>query len=162
MDQIDVQILNRLQENAKTPQTDIARQVGLSPAAVNERIKKLEVQGVVRRYVAVLVEEKVGCDVTAFVEVFIEHPRFEDSFSYAMKALPEIQEVHHVTGEFTCLLKVKTRDRRSLKELLIDRINALEGVRQTRTVIVLATSKEDTRIALRGRDLRDEREALSF
>ena len=162
MDRVDVQILNLLQQNAKTPQADIARQVGLSPAAVNERIKKLETQGVIRRYVALIDEEKVGCDVTAFIEVFIEHPRFEKSFVDAMKALPEVQEVHHVTGEFSCLLKIKTRNRTSLKELLLDRINALEGVRQTRTVIVLSTSKEETHIVPREREPGREREPLSF
>jgi Lrp/AsnC family leucine-responsive transcriptional regulator len=162
MDRVDTQILNLLQDNAKLPQADIARQVGLSPAAVNERIRKLETQGAIRRYVAILDEEKIGCDVTAFIEVFVEHPRFERSFVDAMKALPEVQEVHHVTGEFSCLLKVKTYDRKSLKELLLERINALEGVRQTRTVIVLSTSKEETHIALRERAGGKEREALSF
>jgi Lrp/AsnC family leucine-responsive transcriptional regulator len=162
MDRLDVQILNRLQANAKTSQADIAKAVGLSPAAVNERIRKLETQGVIRRYVALLDDEKVGCDVTAFIEVFIEHPRFERSFVDAMKSIPEVQEVHHVTGEFSCLLKVKTRDRASLKGLLLDRINALEGVRQTRTVIVLSTSKEEPHVAIRDPEATDERTSLSF
>jgi hypothetical protein len=65
-----------------------------------------------------------------------------------MKEIPEVQEVHHVTGEFSCLLKIKVWDRRALQRLLLDEINSLPGVRQTRTVIALSTSKEDFQIPL--------------
>ncbi len=148
MDAIDSRILGVLQRNARSPQADIARHVGLSTAAVNERIRKLERQGVIRAYVAVLDDAKLGFDVTAFIEIFIEHPRFDRPALDAMKAMAEVQEVHHVTGEASCLLKVKTRDRRSLQNLLLDRINRLPGVRGTQTIIVLSTSKEDTQLAL--------------
>jgi len=65
-----------------------------------------------------------------------------------MLRLDEVQECHHITGEFSLLLKVRVRDMESLQHLLLRRLNALEGVRQTRTVMVLSTQKEETRIAL--------------
>lgn len=148
LDLKDRQILEMLQVDAKTSQAEIARRVGLSPASVNERIHKLEQRGVIRKYVALLDDRKAGNDITAFIEVFIEHPRHEDTFVRLTRELAEVQECHYVTGEFSCLLKVKVTDRTSLRELVLDRINALEGVRQTKTMIVLETAKEETRVAL--------------
>lgn len=148
IDDKDIRILDLLQEDARLPQAEIGRRVGLSAAAVNERMRKLEHRGFIVGYAAVVDPERIGCDITAFVEVFIEHPRFESQFVARMKEIPEIQEVHHVTGEFSCLLKLKVWDRRALQRLLLDEINSLPGVRQTRTLIALSTSKEDFRIPL--------------
>lgn len=151
LDSKDRQILSLLQTDAKTAQTEIARRVGLSPASVNERIHRLEHQGVIRKYVALLDDQKSGNDITAFIEVFIEHPRHEEAFVRLMRELEEVQECHYVTGEFSCLVKVKVPDRTSLRELVLDRINSLEGIRQTKTLIVLETAKEETSIALASR-----------
>ena len=148
MDLRDRQILSHLQADAKTPQAEIAKRIGLSPASVNERIHKLEQRGVIRKYVALLDDQKSGNDITAFIEVFIEHPKHEEAFVKLMRELEEVQECHYVTGEFSCLLKVKVPDRGSLRELVLDRINALDGIRQTKTLIVLETAKEETKLAL--------------
>jgi Lrp/AsnC family leucine-responsive transcriptional regulator len=144
IDARDRRILMLVQRDAKMPQAEIARRVGLSTAAVNERLKKLEAAGFLRRYVAVVDPKSVGVGIAAFVEVFIEHPRHESGFIEQMLGLDEVQECHHVTGEFSLLLKIRVRDMEALQQLLIHRINALEGVRQTRTVIVLSTSKEES------------------
>jgi len=144
LDQKDRRILDLVQRDAKMPQAEIARHIGLSTAAVNERIRKLENAGFVRRYVALLDPRAIGLTVTAFVEVFIEHPRHESVFIERVLSLDEVLECHHITGEFSLLLKVRTRDMESLQTLLIHQLNALEGVRQTRTVIALSTSKEES------------------
>jgi len=149
MDDTDRRILEILQDDTRLPQAEIARRVGLSAASVNERIKKLDREGVIRGWVALLDDQLVGNDITAFMEVFIEHPRHEREFVDLMKSLDEVQECHYVAGEFSCLVKVKVPDRQSLRELVLDRINALDGVRQTRTLIVLETTKETTRMPLR-------------
>ena len=144
LDERDRKIVALVQRDGKLSQAEIARRVGLSTAAVNERLKKLENAGVIRRYVAVVDPKVLGAQVMAFVEVFIEHPRFEAAFIERVRALDEVQECHHITGEFSLLLKTRVRDMEALQQLLIHRINALEGVRQTRTVIVLSTSKEES------------------
>ncbi len=82
--------------------------------------------------------------ITAFVEVFIEHPRHEAMFIEHLLELDEVLEVHHVTGEFSLLLKVRVRDMDGLQQLLLHQLNAQEGVRQTRTVMVLSTVKEES------------------
>ena len=77
LDAKDRAILKIIQRDAKLPQAEIAKQVGLSAAAVNERLRKLEHAGVVTGYVAIVSPRAVGVTIAAFVEVFIEHPRFE-------------------------------------------------------------------------------------
>jgi Lrp/AsnC family leucine-responsive transcriptional regulator len=148
LDVIDRKILGLLQDNAKMPQAEVAREVGLTAPSVNERIRKLERAGYIRGYVAVLDEKKLGQDITAFVEVFVEHPKFEESFIEAVSAHDEVLECHHITGEFSLLLKVRVADMTAFRRLLIEKLNSLAGVRQTRTVMVLATAKEGRRLKL--------------
>ena len=144
LDSKDRQILALVQRDAKRAQADIAKRVGLSAAAVNERLKKLEKAGVIRRYAAVVDPRALGVTITAFVEVFIEQPRFEPAFIERMLKLDEVQECHHITGEFSLLLKLRVHDMEALQQLLLKQLNALEGVRQTRTVMVLSTLKEES------------------
>lgn len=148
LDAIDRKILGLLQDNAKLPQAEVAREVGLTAPSINERIRKLERAGYIRGYVAVLDEKKLGHDITAFVEVFVEHPKFEESFIEAVSVHDEVLECHHITGEFSLLLKVRVTDMTAFRRLLIEKLNSLRGVRQTRTVMVLATAKEQRRIKL--------------
>ncbi len=148
LDAIDRKILGLLQDNAKMPQAEVAREVGLTAPSINERIRKLERGGYIRGYVAVLDEKKLGHDITAFVEVFVEHPKFEESFIEAVSVHDEVLECHHITGEFSLLLKVRVTDMTAFRRLLIEKLNSLRGVRQTRTVMVLATAKEQRRIKL--------------
>ena len=146
LDAIDRKILGLLQENAKIPQAKVAKEVGLTAPSVNERIRKLEKNGFIRGYVALLDEHKLGQDIAAFVEVFIEHPKFEEGFIEAVEALDEVLECHHITGEFSLLLKVRVEDMAAFRRLLIEKLNSIRGVRQTRTLIVLATAKDRRRI----------------
>jgi Lrp/AsnC family transcriptional regulator, leucine-responsive regulatory protein len=146
LDAIDRKILMLLQENAKISQAEVAREVGLTAPSVNERIRKLERGGVIRGYAALLDERKVGHDIAAFVEVFIEHPKFETDFIRNVQPLDEVLECHHITGEFSFLLKVRVTDMAAFRRLLIEKLNTVPGVRQTRTLMVLATAKETHRI----------------
>src|SRR5512134_1660466 len=150
LDNRDRKILALVQRDGKLPQAEVARRVGLSAAAVNERLKKLENAGVIRRYVALVDPHAVGASVTAFVEIFIEHPRYEPAFIAKVRAMDEVQEVHHITGEFSLLLKLRVSGMEALQQLLIHQFNALEGVRQTRTVVALSTSKEESFVSPDG------------
>lgn len=147
-DPIDLRILAALQKDAWISQSAVARLTGLSTAAVSHRFARLRKSGAIRRVSAVLDAPRMGFDVAAFVEVVIEPARHEKAFLAAMAREPEILEVHHVTGDFSLLLKVRTRDRETLRRLLLDRIGARPGVRRTRTVIVLASPKEETALPL--------------
>ncbi len=146
LDAKDRRILDLVQRDCGMAQADIARRVGLSTAAVNERLKKLRASGAIRRFAAIVDPVAVGASITAFVEVFLEHPRFEASFLAQVLKLDEVLECHHITGEFSLLLKVRVRDMEALRHLLLGGLSARKGVRQTRTVMVLSTAKEETRI----------------
>jgi Lrp/AsnC family leucine-responsive transcriptional regulator len=148
LDAIDRKLLSLLQDNAKLSQAELAKAVGLTAPSVNERLRKLERGGVIRGYVALLDERKLGHDITAFVEIFIEHPKYESGFIEAAGDMDEVLECHHITGEFSLLLKVRVRDMQAFRKLLIEKLNTVRGVRHTRTLIVLATSKEQRRIKI--------------
>lgn len=148
MDAIDTQILSMLQDDCKIPQVELARSVGLSPASISERLKRLEKSGVVKSYTAILDPHALGVSITAFVFVFVEHPRFEAELLRKLDAVPEVQECHHITGDFSLLLKVRTRNIETFEHLLFHSINCIPGVRQTKTTIVLSSPKETTQIHL--------------
>lgn len=147
LDAKDRKILGLVQHDAKLAQSEIAKRVGLSTAAVHERLKKLDAAGVIRRWAALVDARALGATVCAFIEVFFEHPRFEAGFIERVMKLDEVQECHHITGEFSLLLKVRARDMESLQHLLLKQLNSMEGVRQTRTVMALSTVKEECYIS---------------
>lgn len=147
-DRQDLEILELVQADATLTQAEIAEKVGLSVGAVSERLKKLETRGVIRRYVAVLDAKRLGKDICAFIQVLLEHPKYDQPFQEAMSRCPEVLECHHVLGSYSYLLKVKIEDTASLENLLSRRIKAIGGVAQTATIVVLSTSKEGTAIDL--------------
>jgi len=148
LDRIDIQILSMLQKDCKTAQVELARSVGLSPASISERLKRLEKSGVIKSYTAVLDAHSLGIGITAYVFVFVEHPRFEAELLGRLDAVPEVQECHHVTGDFSLLLKVRTKNIETFEHLLFHSINNIPGVRQTKTTIVLSSPKETTQFPL--------------
>jgi len=149
LDATDLRILDLLQENCKRPLAAIGEKVGLSAPAVTERIHKLEQAGIVTGYVALLDARALGLDVTAFIGVAIGHPRAIDSFEREIEGLEDVLECHHVTGQHTLMLKVKTESTETLEEL-IDRVRSIEGVNRTETMVVLSTRAERPRIPLDG------------
>ncbi len=150
IDAIDNQVLKILQENARTTNADIARQVGMAPSAIFERIKKLEAAGLVRGYHAQLTPKELGLGLVAFVFVRADDKAGELAVGERLAQLPEVQEVHHVAGEDCYLAKVRAKDTEALGRLLRERFAGIEGVRSTRTTIVLNTLKETVEIPLNG------------
>jgi Lrp/AsnC family transcriptional regulator, leucine-responsive regulatory protein len=150
-DDIDTRLLELLQEDCRTSLVRLGEQVGLSAPAVLERIKKLEAAGVITGYRAVLDGRRLGLDITAFIGVIISHPNLIGDFERQVVALRDVLECHHVTGEYTLLLKVKTLNTSSL-ERLISQIRSLAGVSRTETLVVLSTHTERVQLALRPAD----------
>jgi Lrp/AsnC family leucine-responsive transcriptional regulator len=147
LDTIDLHILMLLQEHCKMSLAKIGAKVGLSAPAVIERIKKLEDSGVITGYTAVLDAKKLWRDITAFIGVSIGHPKAIQTFEREIDSLPDVLECHHVTGGYTLLLKVKTKNTSSLEEL-ISRIRSLDGVARTETMVVLSTHTERLQLSL--------------
>ena len=143
MDATTLQILKILQDDARTPNAEIARRVGLAPSAVHERVRKLEERGIVRGYTARLDPRSLGLGLLAFVFVRAEERVGSNDTAEHLASIPEVQEVHHIAGEDCFLVKVRAPDTETLGILLRDRIGALPTVRSTRTTVVLRTVKED-------------------
>jgi Lrp/AsnC family leucine-responsive transcriptional regulator len=148
IDGIDASILEILQYNARTTQSDLAKSVGLAPSAVLERLKKLEARGVIKDYVALIDPKALDRPLLAFVAVRTHEYGLESPVADAVSKLPDVLEVHHVAGEDCYFLKVRARDAEHLGQLLRQQIGSLAGVTSTRTTIVLETVKEDPRIPI--------------
>ena len=148
IDEIDRRILNILQQNARTSNAEIARQVEMAPSAVLERIRRLEARGVIQGYEARINPEAVGQNLLAFV--FVRSADFDADLKTAetLSGIPEVLEAHHIAGEDCYLLKVRTQDAKALGRLLRERIGPAGSVQSTRTTIVLETLREGARIPL--------------
>ena len=148
IDEIDLQILQKLQDNARETQADIARAVGLAPSAVLERIRKLEARRIIRGYTAQIDPAVLGQSMLAFVAVRSAEGPHDDSVARQLGELPEVLEVHHVAGDDCYLVKVRTRSPEDLGSLLRTQIGSIPCVRSTRTTVVLETVKETSRLAI--------------
>jgi Lrp/AsnC family leucine-responsive transcriptional regulator len=142
MDAIDRIILDRLQTDGGQTYAEIGAAAGLSPSAVNDRLKRLRAEGVIRRMTADIDPTALGLSLLAFVLVAVKEPQGGGRFREAMKAAPEVLECHHLTGDFSYLLKLRLRDTAQLEEFLMDRLKPLAGVDRTHTLIALSTVKE--------------------
>jgi Lrp/AsnC family leucine-responsive transcriptional regulator len=148
IDEIDRQILMILQQNARTSNAEIARQIDMAPSAVLERIRRLEAKGVIQGYEVRINPEAVGLGLLSFVFVRSSDLSSDDRTAKTLAAIPEVQEVHHIAGEDCFVLKVRSRDAKSLGRLLRERIAAISSVNSTRTTVVLETMRESAQISL--------------
>ncbi len=142
IDDIDRFILNIMRSNARVSNAEVAREIGMAPSAVLERVRKLEARGVIQGYETRVDPAEVGMGLLAFVFVRAEDSPGASETSAALVAIPEVLEVHHVAGEDCFLVKVRTRDTSALGTLLQDRFGAIPTVRSTRTTVVLNSIKE--------------------
>ena len=152
LDDIDLQILDLLQANARETQVEIAKAVGLAPSAVQERIRKLEARGTLRGYAADIDPKVLGLGLLAFVAVRTEEASSENAIAQLLGTQSEVLEVHHVAGDDCYLIKVRARDAEHLGQMLRTRFARIPGVRSTRTTIVLETVKETSRLPIPKRD----------
>ena len=147
IDEIDHKILQILQEKARTPNAEVSRQIGMAPSAVLERIRKLEDRGIIEGYEVRLNPQPFNQGFMAFVQVSVQSSCRHD-LALALSAVTGVQDVHQVAGDDGYLLKLRVADNAELGRVLADEICPLDGVRQTRTNIVLNTIKETRKIDL--------------
>lgn len=147
LDDIDLQILAILQDHGRIAHVKLGEQVGLSAPSVIERVKKLEDGGLITGYHASVDARRLGKDVTAFIGVSIGHPKSTGLLEQTIDLLDDVLECHHVTGEYTLLLKIKTHNTATLEQL-IERIRLIDGVTRTETMVVLSTHTERSHIVV--------------
>ena len=150
LDDLDRLILRRLQENGRMTSLELSREVQLSPAGLQKRLKKLEMTGVIDGYVTLLNREALGLNLLCFTQITLSHeqPTCIGEFCDCVQDLPEILECHHLTGEFDYLLKIVAVDHQVLEQILRDKIIQLPGVERIKTDIVLSEVKASAPLPL--------------
>ena len=142
MDEIDVKILKCLKANARENASVISDHVGMSVSAVIERIRKLEASGLIRKHTTIIDNKKAGKDITAFMFISLEHPKYIERINAFVRENKEILECHYITGDADFIIKVVTKNTQTLERLLND-VKSVSGVMATRTIVILSTSKEE-------------------
>lgn len=143
LDDIDLRIITLLQADARMANAAIARDVGLAPSAVFQRIRKLETNGVIRGYHAHVDPTAMDQGLLAFVTVKTGEGARARETAEMLAGIREVLEVHRVVGEDCFFLKVRVRDAEALGALLDEKVQRLPPVASTRTTIVLSTAKNE-------------------
>ena len=147
----DVALIALLQEDCRQSLKKLSKKLGMPMSTVHEKIGKLETEGFIKQYAAVVDAEKLGLPVTAFLLVNAE-TRFggkavdQKAIAKEISKIPLVQEVHIVTGEYDLLVKAKGKDMREIGANVIDCVRKVEGVSQTRTTQAYHTAKESPNV----------------
>lgn len=146
LDDTDRNILRILQQHGRITNASLAKQIGISPPAMLERVRRLEQGGVITRFVALLDPDPIGIGVIAFVRVSLEAhqlPRVDD-FALKMLALDEVLECHQVSGPDDYILKVALKNVKDYADFAFKKLAAIEGVQSINSSFVLGTIKYQT------------------
>lgn len=137
IDGIDKEILRFLMEDARKPILEIARHIGISGAAIHQRLRKLESSGIIKGSKFIVDPKVVGYNTMAYVGIFLDKAMSNPKAIKALKDIPEVLECHYTTGNWSILIKVLCRDNAHLMDLLNKKIQQIEGVSRTETFISL-------------------------
>ena len=150
LDATDKSILNALQAEGRISNSDLAKKVYLSPPATLARVKRLEQEGYIAGYSALLNRNKTGHDTICFISVSLElhQPDKLRQFFEAIKILPQVQECHHLTGESDYLLKVVLKNNREMEDFISNTLLPMPGMSRVHTSVVLKEIKCSTAIPL--------------
>lgn len=145
MDRIDRRILTILQADGRIANVELAEKVGLSPASVGERLKRLQREEFIEGYGARLNPHRLGLGLLVFVEVLLDKttPDVFERFAKAVRLAPEVLECHMVAGGFDYLVKTRVADMTAFRRFLGEVLLTLPGVRETRTYAVMEEVKRD-------------------
>lgn len=149
MDSIDATICHWVQEKGKMSSAELAEVASVSVSTANERLRRLVSSGVIQKWQAVLDPEAVNIRFGAMLLLTMDYPQEAEALE-ALKAAPEIQEIHHISGPHSYLLKVRVTDTRAFQQFLQQRIKPLKAVRNSETLVIFDTLKETSALHLVG------------
>lgn len=155
LDRIDRNILNELQKDGRISNVELSKRVGLSPTPCLERVRRLERQGFIQGYTALLNPHYLDASLLVFVEITLNRgaPDVFEQFNTAVQKLEEIQECHLVSGDFDYLLKTRVPDMSAYRKLLGETLLRLPGVNDTRTYVVMEEVKQSNRLVIKTRSI---------
>ena len=150
LNETDMAILREVQEDGRISNVELANRIELSPAATHARLKRLQSHGTIRRYVALLDQEKMGLDMTCFISISLRMHGSEElsGFRASVNNLDEVLECYHVTGEFDYLLKIVVSNRKELQRFVEHKLTPIPGVARIYTSLVLDEIKHTTALPI--------------
>jgi len=153
LDEMDMKILNILQQNGKIKNTKLASQIGISPPAMLERVKRLESSGVIKKYAALVDRAKINMRIMAFISISLSVHQLTslDEFTSRILEMEEVLECYQVSGSHDFVLKVVLPSMDYYSDLINNKITRIPGVRTTESTFVLSTIKYDTAFPLPAR-----------
>lgn len=140
IDNLDIQILSFLMNDATTPYTEIAKKLIVSGGTIHVRMKKMEDMGIIKGSNLIIDAQKVGYDICAFLGIFLEKGSIYKDAVEQLKKVKEIVELHYTTGAYSMFAKIICRDTNHLRSVLNDSIQGIEGIQRTETFISLEES----------------------
>ena len=150
LDRIDRTLLNELQADCKQTHKELALKLGMSVTAIYERVRKLEREGVIRSYVALVDTDKVSLGSTIFCHVrLVAHS--QEAIRYFEKKiveLPEVIECHHVSGDYDYLLKIQVKDMAHYRNFMVDKLTTLEVIGNTQSSFTISEVRNTTAVSL--------------
>lgn len=150
LDKIDIRILQHLQNNSRLTTKDLAQEVNLSSTPVYERVKRLENEGYIERYVAVLNPEKLNLGFTIYMTVKLSRQNNKGAqlFIDVIKELPEVTECYAVTGTFDYMMKLYVPNMRHFRHLVLDVLGNIESIQSVESMFVMHEVKHTTSLPL--------------
>jgi Lrp/AsnC family leucine-responsive transcriptional regulator len=144
LDETDIQILKALQRNAKLTTKELADAVHLTPTPVFERQKRLERQGYIKKYIAVLDPEKLGQGLQVFCKVKLKQINHEiaDAFTRRIMRIPEVTECYNTSGNYDYLLKVRAADMKQYQEFVLNKLGEIEMLASIESTFVMSEVKQ--------------------
>ena len=140
IDNIDLKILEILMQDSKKPFTEVAKKVNVSQGTVHVRMNKMEEAGIVEKNTLKINYAKLGYDITAFIGIYLEKSALYDQVLTKLKEIPEITNIHYTTGNYSMFIKIHCKDTNHLKIVLHDKMQQVEGIDRTETMISLEES----------------------
>lgn len=150
LDKVDKSLLRALQADGRLSNVELARKISLSPPAAHARLRRLEKDGYIRQYTAVVDREKAGYDLLCFIHISLQMHQVTqvEKFREATRKMPEVLECHHITGEYDYLLKVVLRNRKDLERFVVDKLTPIPGVARIHTSLVFTEVKSTMALPL--------------
>ena len=140
IDNVDLKILALLTEDAKMPYTEVAKKVFVSGGTVHVRMRKMEEIGIVKGTTLKMDYSKMGYDITAFLGIYLEKSSLYDAVIKRLNLIAEVVKIHYTTGNYNVFIKLHCKDTNHLKDVLHDKIQQIEGIERTETIISLEES----------------------
>ncbi len=140
IDNTDLKILEMLVQDAKKPFTEVAHKAHVSQGTVHVRVSKMQDAGVIEKTTLKLNYARLGYDITAFIGIYLEKSALYESVLAKLKLIPEITSIHYTTGNYSMFVKIHCRDTNHLKEVLHDKMQQVDGIERTETMISLEES----------------------